>query len=152
MDRRELDFHSFDEVVVEIEHLHAGGYRRVGNWDLAQVCRHLSVSLESALSGASFKWPWLVRKLIGPRALRRVLRTRKIPPGVKAPIALHPAPGGDVAEAVQRVTDLLRRVRTHTGEFHPHPFFGALSPEQTRDMHLIHCAHHLGFLIPGESE
>jgi hypothetical protein len=40
------------------------------------------------------------------------------------------------------------RLRTHQGEMHASPFFGYLTPQQWRDLHLIHCAHHLGYLIP----
>ena len=33
-------------------------------------------------------------------------------------------------------------------EVHPSPFFGRLTPDQWRQLHLIHTAHHLSFLVP----
>jgi hypothetical protein len=58
------------------------------------------------------------------------------------------APGGDEAAAVERFKQAIERLRAHPGELHPSPFFGYLTPQQWRDLHLIHCAHHLGFLLP----
>ena len=36
----------------------------------------------------------------------------------------------------------------HTGPLHPSPMFGSLDREQLYRLQLIHCAHHLGFLLP----
>ena len=39
--RRTLSYHSFDEVMPDVERLLAG-HTTVGNWSLAQICRHLA--------------------------------------------------------------------------------------------------------------
>jgi hypothetical protein len=49
---------------------------------------------------------------------------------------------------VARLKETIERLRTHQGELHASPFFGYLTPDQWRRLHLIHCAHHLGFLVP----
>ena len=49
--RRQLDFRDLNEVVQYVEKLHVGGYEKVGNWDLAQVCGHLSDWMRFPLDG-----------------------------------------------------------------------------------------------------
>jgi hypothetical protein len=59
-----------------------------------------------------------------------------------------PAPGGDEAAAVERFRQAIERLQRHQGQMHDSPFFGHLTPQEWRALHLIHCAHHLGFLMP----
>ncbi len=39
--RRPLRFHSFDEIMPDVERLLAG-HRTVGHWSLGQICHHLA--------------------------------------------------------------------------------------------------------------
>ena len=63
--QRRLDFHSFDEILADIDHLHAVGYRRSGNWDLSQILEHLGEGVRTAIHGSSHRGPWVLRKWIG---------------------------------------------------------------------------------------
>jgi hypothetical protein len=65
--------------------------------------------------------------------------------GLKYP---SPEPGGDEAAAVARLKKAINRLQAHSGEMHDSPFFGHLTPEQWRELHLIHCNHHLALLHP----
>jgi hypothetical protein len=65
--------------------------------------------------------------------------------GVFTPQKPLPEPGGDESAAIANLKDTLARFESHRGGFHDSPFFGHLTPEQWRDLHLIHCAHHLAF-------
>jgi len=60
--------------------------------------------MEKSMDGFDFKLPWLFR-LIGPLALKSVLKKRMFKAGVK-------------------------------------------NPPTWRQLHIVHCSHHLGFLIP----
>lgn len=148
MERRQLDFRDFDAIVADVDRLHTGGYEKVGKWDLAQVCRHLSITMEGSLHGAGFQAPWLARKLFAPIFLRRILKSRRMPVGVKAPRPLLPKPVPETAAAVTEFQAWLRKVNAHEGTFAPHLFFGPLTPDQWRAIHQIHSAHHLSFLVP----
>lgn len=148
MPQRNLDFHDFPEVVAELDRLHAKGYEKTGNWDLAQVCNHLAYFIDGSLDGATYKVPWIFKALFGRLVLKRILSQRRMKVGVFTPQKPLPQPGGDEAAAVARLKQCIQRFQAHQGELQPSPFFGNLTPREWRELHLIHCAHHLGFLNP----
>jgi hypothetical protein len=145
---RNLEFRNCQEVAADLDRLHAGGYEKTGSWDLAQVCDHLAYFIHGSLEGFTFRVPWLFKVLFGRLVLRRILSQRRMKAGITTPQKPLPPPGGDEAAAVARLKQVLQRLETHPGELQPSPFFGYLTPQQWRELHLIHCAHHLGFLIP----
>jgi hypothetical protein len=148
MGQRQLDFKDFAEVRAEVDRLHGGGYEKLGQWDLAQVCDHLTYFIQGSLDGHAFRVPWLIKFLFGRLVLRRILKTRRMRSGITTPQKPLPGPGGDEAAAVAHLQQTIVRLQAHQGEMHNSPFFGHLTPQQWRDLHLIHCAHHLGYLAP----
>jgi hypothetical protein len=148
MEPRTLNFASFDEVIAEVNRLHSIGYTKAGQWDLAQVCDHLGYFMEAGLEGAKFKVPWLIKKLFGKMVLNRMLRDKAMPRGKFTPHKPLPPSGQDEAAAIARFLRTLQRFASHPGEYVESPFFGHVPPEQCRELQLIHCRHHLGFLIP----
>jgi hypothetical protein len=148
MEQRQLQFKDFAEVRAEVARLQHGGYQKLGQWDLAQVCDHLTYFIQGSLDGYTFRVPWLLKVLFGRFVLRRILRKRRMKVGIPTPQKPLPPAGGDEAAAVERLKQMLDRLEAHQGELHSSPFFGYLTPQQWRDLHLIHCAHHLGFLTP----
>lgn len=147
MSQSELPLKDFAAVRAELDRLHRHGYEKRGKWDLAQVCDHLAYFIQGSLDGHSYRVPWLLRVLFGRMVLNRILSQRAMKPGSPTPQRPLPAPGRDEADAVARLVQVLNRLESHSGEFHDSPFFGHLTPEQWRELHLIHCNHHLGFLI-----
>ncbi len=148
MPQRPLDFKTFAEVRSELDRLHQSGYEKLGQWDLAQVCDHLAFFIRGSLDGFTFRVPWLFKVLFGKMVLRRILTQRRMKPGVFTPQKPLPSSGGDEAAAVARLKGLLDRLEGLSGELHPSPFFGRLTPDEWRQMHLIHAGHHLSFLSP----
>jgi hypothetical protein len=148
---RNLEFRACQEVAAEVDRLHAGGYEKAGTWDLAQVSDHLTYFIQGSLDGFTFRVPWLFKVLFGRLVFRRILSQRRMKAGVFTPQKPLPEPGGDEAAAVARLKQVLQKLEAHQGELQPSPFFGYMTPAQWRELHLIHCAHHLGFLIPKES-
>lgn len=148
MNRRPLDFRDFESLAADVDHLHQGGYTQTGNWDLRQICDHLTTAMRMSLEGFPFKANWFLRTFIGPVARWQILRTRRMPAGFQTPKAMAPAAAGDEKTAVTTFQSMLLWVRDHTGPFQPSPLAGAMSPEQWRQFHLIHAAHHLSFLLP----
>jgi hypothetical protein len=56
--------------------------------------------------------------------------------------------GGNPEKAIERLAKSLERLSGAKSPFHPSPIFGVMTKEQLVRLQLIHCAHHLGFLIP----
>jgi hypothetical protein len=146
--QRQLQFKDFAEVLAEVERLHRGGYEKLGQWDLAQTCDHLTYFVQGSLDGFSFRVPWLLKFLFGRFMLRRILKQQRMKAGIPTPQKPLPAPGGDQTAAVERFKQIIERLQAHPGELQPSPFFGYLTPQQWRSLHLIHCTHHLSFLAP----
>lgn len=149
--RRRLTFASYDEAIAEIRRLKARGYRSGGSWTLGQICEHLSFYYRGSLDGFGFKLPWIIRVTLGAMIRRRMLRTRNMKPGSVTVPQSVPKGRGDDPALIDEAIHLLERLRDRVGELHDSPLFGRVSPEQWRDLHLIHTAHHLGFLHPNES-
>jgi hypothetical protein len=150
--QRQLQFNDFAEVQAEVDRLHQRGYEKLGQWDLAQVCDHLTYFVQGSLDGFTFRVPWLIKVLFGRFVLRRILKQRRMKEGISTPQRPLPAAGGDEPAAMARFKQVIERFQAHQGELQPSPFFGHLTPQQWRDLHLIHCAHHLGFLAPRASQ
>ncbi len=146
---RRIEFRDFDAALAEADRLLAGGYEKAGSWDLTQICHHLADAMRLSVTGGVRPMvPLPVRWFLKWRYFDKVARTGRLPSGVKAPEEVRSPPSGDPASAVRKLREAVQRLEAHTGEFSPHPYFGRLSREQARRFHLIHCAHHFGFLVP----
>lgn len=152
--RRELRFANFDEVIRDAEQLHANGYEKVGNWNLAQTCGHLANWITYPIDG----FPpagcmigtmlWLIRNTIGKGMKKKILATggfKEQRPTIPDSV---PASGGDEAVAVAKLKEAIERFKSHNGPIHPSPIFGAMDKEEMGRLQAIHAAHHLSFLIP----
>lgn len=148
MQRRELAFRSFAEVNDEVQRLLSGGCEPTGNWDLAQVCKHLALAFSGSVMESPRQTPWLVRRIIGPIWRRRVFRAGRLADGIPTPKGAVPKAGGDPQRAATQLARAIERFQTHDGPFSEHPMLGRLDREQWERFHLIHCSHHLSFLRP----
>jgi hypothetical protein len=151
MRRRHLRFSHSDEVVADVTRLRHAGYTRLGNLDLAQICTHLADASDAYIDGFSIKVPWWMRLFVAPIFKRIVLGFSWIPAGVRVPDDFMPRPGGDVDASIERLQKCLARFDAHQDPFSLHPFLGRLTPAEYRKLSLLHCAHHLGFLMPNEA-
>ena len=146
--RRRLDFQSWPEALADIDQLHRAGYQRAGNWDLSQILDHVGEGLRTATRGNEQRGPWIIRKLLGPIILKRILKQRRMKAGIKVPQWWLPGPAHDESDAVARFRSDLAAFQAMSTTPLPHPFFGQLSKSQWNDLILIHAAHHLSFLVP----
>jgi hypothetical protein len=152
--RRALRFDSIEEVSREAETLLEQGYTRGGNWRLSQVALHLRDWLRYPIHGYP-RMPlllrpimWTVRVTMGGRSLRKIIESGRMPQGGPTlPQTVHAATA-DESPAVNELKQAVDEWKNHRGPIHPSPVFGAWDYETATKLQLIHCAHHLSFLIP----
>jgi hypothetical protein len=152
--RRELKFATLGDAVRDAENLLARGYERARNWDLAQCCHHLAVLMGWPIDGfPPMSLPrraaaWVLKRTVARRWLRRVLDTGVWPTGTPTDERTFPPTGCTDAAAVAMLRRAVDRLLTHAGPFKESPLFGMLDQEMLVDLHRIHTAHHLSFLVP----
>ena len=140
-ERRALTIASLDEVMPEVDRL-LGGHKTIGTWSLGQICNHLTSAFKGAIEG----FP----KKVGPVYFRKILKEGIMPEGVKLPEEFLPKPGLDDRAEAEALRAALRFYTAHVGPMAEHPFFGPISRDEWTQIHCIHCAHHLSFVLPGD--
>ena len=68
--------------------------------------------------------------------------------GPTIPVTVFPPSALDEHEAIQAFGRTIQRFDSFNDMIRPSPVFGSMDYETARKLQLIHCAHHLGFLIP----
>ena len=147
-ERRPLNYASLHDVMPDVDRL-LQGHRMGGKWTLGQICSHLSRGLQRTVEGPPIKAPWLMRVFFGRIAKKHVFRTGSMPEGVKIPaLSLVPPDSVDDRAEAEALRSTIRLFLDAPGPLGKHPLFGALSDEEWRRFHCIHCAHHLSFALP----
>lgn len=155
MERRNLRFGSLDEVLADATHLSETELQAVGKWNFAQICEHLADWMRFPVDGFPRKaFPirailWMMKVTIGKSTIKKILATESMKAGTPTmPDTVKPADVSSNAAALEQLAQAIENFKNHSGEFHPSPIFGALSREDALKLQLIHCAHHLSFLVP----
>lgn len=145
--QRELSFDTYADVIVEIELLETVDYEKLANWNLGQICHHLSYYQKGALDGFGFDLPWLVKYFIGKPMKRKTFKTGRMKAGgqtLKQSVANDSI---DDAAAIHECKEQLRLLES-AETLQPSPLYGEMTIEEWKRLLLIHAAHHLGFLVP----
>ncbi|MCB0354397.1 MAG: DUF1569 domain-containing protein [Bdellovibrionales bacterium] len=154
MNRRRLDFQSFDEVLTDVQNLYSLGYEKIGQWSLAENLEHLRRTMESATEPRSFGVPAPIRFLLRLVILPKILKGRRMKSGLQTASGLIPEADRPSSASMDDETERKRFVeavntfRNHQGEYLPNPAFGRISRSQWEQLQLVHCSHHLSFLVP----
>jgi len=134
-----------DEVISRIDKLQPAAQRQWGKMDVAQMMAHCSAALDLA-SGRLVRPRVLIGRLIGP--LVRPIFSNDKPFGRNSPTDKKLVIS-DQRDFSREREQLKVRVRQfHQGgeaqcTRHPHPFFGALSPQEWSTGMYKHLDHHL---------
>jgi len=154
IERRNLSFQAFDEVLADIDRIQVAGYTQAGKWNLSQICSHLNDWMTFPLDGFPKQilpirvMLFLMKITIGKSQFRTILRRSQMKSGMPTmPETVHP-PSGDDATAIEKFRQTVVRMRDYRGEVHPSPLFGTMDLDSAKRLQLIHCAHHLSFLVP----
>ncbi len=144
--RRDLEFASLDDVMPDVERLLAG-HATVGKWSLAQICHHLATGIRLTLDAPLRPFEETRDTEI---ARRRFFHPGRFPEGMEAPIpALIPPPDLDAGAEAEALREVIGRFASTNGPFPAHPRLGPMTKDEWARFHCLHCAHHLGFAVPG---
>ncbi len=153
---RSIRLATLDHVSDEVERLHRSGYAQAGQWNLSQMCEHLSDWMTYPMDGFP-KAPMAIKLLLGAmRTLRgkammkKFIEDQSMPTGQPTvPESVHNATG-DERTAIDRLQATIRRLEEYRGTIHPSPLFGAMTRQELIALQMAHCNHHLKFLVPKE--
>lgn len=149
--RRSLHFEKLQDLRDDLEVLaNSPEVKTLGNWNFAQILKHLAVTTRYAYDGApDFKLPWYF-KLMAPLMKKKFIY-KPMKPGFILPQHmkrdLEPIPEvplEDAFEEFQQVLDAFQSTR----EFQKHAMFGTLTGDEWEQFILRHCEMHLSFAIP----
>jgi hypothetical protein len=146
--RRQLKFHSYAELLADLDRLGSGPVRQLGNWSVGQNCRHLATVYNNSIDGFTLKFPVPLR--IMAKLFRKRLLTMSMPAGFKLPAktgqSLMP-PATSAEEGLADLRAAIARLQTEPRRA-KHPLFGELTHQEWDGIHLNHAALHLSFLVP----
>lgn len=150
MNRRTVDFKSAKEVMDDILCLRADGYDRVGNWNLTQMCQHLTETMNGGIDGFGFRAPWIFRATLIKWIFHYSLRKRRLISGAPTINALKPTHTGSAEDdaAIEACLEACRRADAYDGSMEDYALLDDLSVDQWREFMWLHASHHLSFLIP----
>lgn len=150
--RREVHYENHNELLDDVERLHANGYRYLGNWTLGQICQHLSNGMKAGIDGAPTQPAWPVR------ALARFLFKDKAVQGPMKPGFKLPKSGQFLAPAGCEDKQGIAALRETVDRWHrepqrmPHAFFGKLTSEEWEKIMLRHAEMHMSFVVPASED
>ncbi len=152
MKRRNLDLKSAQEIVDEIQLLQDQGYVQTGNWNLTQICEHLTATMKGGMEGFGFRLPWVLRATVLKWSFKHILKTRKLNSGFPTFSVLKPKHSGleDDQPTIVLCMETCLRASAFPGPMTDYALVDDLSVQDWRDFMWIHASHHLSFLIPNE--
>jgi hypothetical protein len=151
LERRDITFHHFDEIVADAEHLASGKWRTTGRHSLGQILHHLALSHDVASGRVVAPPPPWFMKLLMPLISRMVINDKPLKPGVKLPAKSEsffwPNKEFDVPLELQHLKESVDYLKSN-GALEIHPFFGKLTKEESEQLSFRHAALHLSFVHP----
>jgi hypothetical protein len=145
-ERRTLVFDRLEAVAHDVDALLLGHATR-GTWTLGQILHHLTTAIELSLDPGSRALQVDDRRASVLK--RRFFSVGRFPDGLDAPHPILASPvDADPREQARRLAEAISRLEAATEPLAAHPVLGPLSKPEWETFHRIHCAHHLGFVVP----
>lgn len=146
--RRALRYESFDQVMPDVERL-LKGHTTVGNWSLAQICRHLATVIrrhvDLPVSTPSDPSQW-----VSEAQKRQLLDSGILAEGITGPPGVVPVETLGAREEAEGLRAAIAHYTASPGPVIPHRIFGPLTKDEWDRFELVHLAHHLSFAVPTE--
>ena len=144
--RRILSYESLDEIMPDVDRL-LDGHTTVGNWSLAQICRHLA-TLMRRLVDLPASTSHDASQRVGEELKRQFFESGMVPEGIPTSPVLLPADSLNQREEAEELRQAIAHYKASPGPVVPHVLFGYLTRAEWDRFHCIHAAHHLSFAIP----
>jgi hypothetical protein len=141
-----LRYESLDDVMPDVERL-LKGHKTLGNWSLAQICRHLATVMRRVVDLPA-STPVDPSKWVPEEEKRAVLDSGLLPEGLPGLPELMPTETLGAAEEAEGLRAAIAHYKASNGPVIPHRIFGPLSKAEWDKLQLIHFAHHLSFAVP----
>lgn len=146
---RLLSFVTISDILTDVRTI-GSNHRALGNWSLAQTCKHLADTIQASMDGFDLSRHRFKRWFLARRLLTYTY-AHGIPKGYTVDARLTPPAGVDLEAAMAELERAVARYRDHRGRLHPHPLFGRLSREGWDRLHCFHAAHHLRLIVPADA-
>ena len=144
--RRTLRFQTADEIMPDVERLLAG-YRTVGHWSLGQICNHLANTMRRVIDMPA-STPQDPSQWVSEERKQEIFASGMLPEGIPAPPQVLPTETTDDRAEAENLRQAIAYFQASPGPVVPHRILGPLSREEWERLQLIHCAHHLSFVVP----
>ena len=146
-DYRQLSFADISAALTEIDRLQKNPYRQLGSWNLPTIAWHVTTTLGPPFKPAADPNPTPQQAQMQAGFLDVIIQTGKPPAGASPPIEVMPLTNCTDAD-VEKLKTTLRDLAAYPHSQAEMGPFGPVPIEKFRKVHLVHLAHHLGFLIP----
>jgi len=151
--RRSLKLECLRDSVAEVQRLHELGYAKAGNWDLSQICQHLTKTLKMSIEGAPFNLPFFLKPVARWMLFDTVMAGKPTRLPLKTVPQFLPNDSADNMQDIADYESFVNKVMDDGVDLiATHPIFGPITSSEWRSFHAWHAAHHLSFLLPKTSE
>jgi hypothetical protein len=137
-----LDKTTRDEIIARVNSLDENSTPEWGKMNVSQMLRHCTKWDEMALGKAKYKQSF-IGKLFGKMALKDMMKDEPSKKNLPTVPSFKIKENVDVAEEKAKWIRLLNEYSHYSDSGFVHPFFGAMTAEQTGKMVYKHIDHHL---------
>ncbi|MEO8148565.1 MAG: DUF1569 domain-containing protein [Bacteroidia bacterium] len=137
-----LDQSTRDELIKRINSLHENSTAQWGKMNVSQMLKHCNQWDEMALGKPRYKQSF-IGKLFGKIALKNMMKDEPIKRNLPTVPSFKINQHVDFAEEKNKWIKLLDEYTHFSNEGFIHPFFGAMTKEQTGYIVYKHADHHL---------
>jgi hypothetical protein len=144
--RRLIRFACEDDAIADVGRLR-NGYQRIGSWSLPQTAWHLNMAVQQRMKPGPHAADAPEQVARRPMLQHVLSMNGYLPDGMIAPESMQP-PADAPDSAIDDLIASLKQLKAFGGPIAPHRLFGQIPDAEARRLNLIHCAHHLSYLVP----
>jgi uncharacterized protein DUF1569 len=137
-----LDKTARDEIIARVASLDENNTPQWGKMNISQMLRHCTKWDEMALGKKKYKQSF-IGKLFGKMALKNMMKDEPMKKNLPTVPSFKIKENVDIAGEKAKWIALLNEYGHFSGSGYIHPFFGALTAEQTGQLVYKHIDHHL---------
>jgi hypothetical protein len=144
--RRTLRYGKLDDVMADVDRL-LDGHTMVGNWSLAQICRHLATVMRRVIDLPA-STPYDASLWVGEEQKRQFFESGLVTEGIPTLPLLLPVEALNEREEAEGLRQAIAHYKASPGPVIPHVLLGFMTRDEWDQFHCIHAAHHFSFATP----